>query len=92
MIYGWHEGRKCGVGTSLFYPLAPSRNPTTRAHSAHVMLSVLAVMEDLAARQLYDKLRNAFNQTLPPESLPLPPLEEWQGISAHCDHFYCRWI
>ncbi|CAM9167230.1 unnamed protein product [Ectocarpus fasciculatus] len=61
-------------------------------HLAHAALAALAAMDDCRARGLYNRLREAYNPSRPPTSLPAPPLEEWQGLSTFCDHFLCRWV
>ncbi|CAM9247501.1 unnamed protein product [Ectocarpus fasciculatus] len=59
-------------------------------HLAHGILGALAAIDDSRARGLYNRLRDVYNPSRPPSSLPAPPLEEWRGISAFCDHFQCR--
>ncbi|CAN0121203.1 unnamed protein product, partial [Ectocarpus fasciculatus] len=59
-------------------------------HLAHSILGALAALDDSRARELYTRLREAYNPCRPPSSLPAPPLEEWRGISAFCDDFQCR--
>ncbi|CAM9364984.1 unnamed protein product [Ectocarpus fasciculatus] len=61
-------------------------------HLAHAALAALAAMDDCRARGLYNRLREAYNPSRPPTSLPAPPLEEWQGLSTFCDHFLCRLV
>ncbi|CAM9395731.1 unnamed protein product [Ectocarpus sp. 12 AP-2014] len=61
-------------------------------HLVHAALAALAAMDDCRARGLYNRLREAYNPFRPPASLPAPPLEEWQGLSAFCDHFQCRLV
>ncbi len=56
------------------------------------MITVLAAMEGPEAQHLYSTLRAAYNANLPPGAPPLPPLEEWQGVSSCCDYFYCRYV
>ncbi|CAB1109300.1 unnamed protein product [Ectocarpus sp. CCAP 1310/34] len=58
-------------------------------HLVHAALAALAAMDDCRARGLYNRLREAYNQFRPSASLPAPPLEAWQGLSAFCDHFHC---
>ncbi|CAM9576285.1 unnamed protein product [Ectocarpus fasciculatus] len=59
-------------------------------HFAHSALGALAAIDDPRARGLYNRLRDIYNPSRPPTSLPAPPLEEWRGISAFCDYFQCR--
>ncbi|CAM9592766.1 unnamed protein product [Ectocarpus sp. 8 AP-2014] len=61
-------------------------------HLVHATLAALAAIDDCRARGLYNRLREAYNPFRPPASLPAPPLEEWQGLSAFCDHFQCRLV
>ena len=63
-----------------------------RSHIAHVLLGALAALDDPMAVKLYDRLRVVYNLTLPLGSLPVPSLEEWQGISSFCQAFHCRWV
>ncbi|CBJ48543.1 expressed unknown protein [Ectocarpus siliculosus] len=59
-------------------------------HLAHGILGSLAAIDDSRARGLYSRLREVYNPSRLSSSLPAPPLEEWRGISAFCDHFLCR--
>ncbi|CAM9597989.1 unnamed protein product [Ectocarpus sp. 13 AM-2016] len=59
-------------------------------HKAHMMLVCLAAIGDSSARAMYDRLRGSYNSFRPSVSRPVPPLEEWQGLGAFCDDFYCR--
>ncbi|CAM9167151.1 unnamed protein product [Ectocarpus fasciculatus] len=59
-------------------------------HLAHTGLAALAAIDDPKARGLYNRLRDVYNPSRPPASLPAPPFEEWRGISAVCDDFQCR--
>lgn len=63
-----------------------------RDNIAHVMLAALAALDGTKAGELYGRLRAAYNPHRPPDSLPVPPLEEWQGISAFCEDFHCWWV
>ncbi|CAM9299056.1 unnamed protein product [Ectocarpus sp. 8 AP-2014] len=63
---------------------------TISHHKAHMMLVCLAAIGDSGARAMYDRLRGSYNSFRPAGSLPVPPLEEWQGLGAFCDDFYCR--
>ncbi|CAN0124084.1 unnamed protein product [Ectocarpus sp. 6 AP-2014] len=60
------------------------------SHLAHRIQGALAAIDDSKARGLYNRLRDVYNPFRPPAYLPAPPLEEWRGISAFCDHFQCR--
>lgn len=57
-----------------------------------MMLAALAALDDSGARAVYDRLRAAYNPFRPIGSLPVPPLEEWQGMSRICDDLYCRYV
>ncbi|CAN0564035.1 unnamed protein product [Ectocarpus sp. 12 AP-2014] len=59
---------------------------------AHIMATALTAMRDSRARGMYDRLRRAYNSTRLPDSSPIPPFEEWQGVSSCCDSFYCRFV
>ncbi|CAN0123554.1 unnamed protein product [Ectocarpus sp. 6 AP-2014] len=61
-------------------------------HLVHAALAALAAMDDSRARGRYNRLREAYNPFRPPASLPAPLLEEWEGLSAFCDHFQCRLV
>ncbi|CAM9352314.1 unnamed protein product [Ectocarpus sp. 8 AP-2014] len=60
------------------------------SHVAHIMATALAAIRDSQTRGMYDRLRRAYNSTRLPDSTPIPPFEEWQGVSLCCDSFYCR--
>ena len=57
-----------------------------------MLLANLAVIDDPRARGIYDKLGAAYNSALRPGARPIPPFEEWQGVSSCCDNYYCRWV
>ncbi|CAN0090205.1 unnamed protein product [Ectocarpus sp. 4 AP-2014] len=59
-------------------------------HKAHMMLVCLAGIGGSSARAMYDRLRGSYNSFRPSASRPVPPLEEWRGLGAFCDDFYCR--
>ncbi|CAM9651184.1 unnamed protein product, partial [Ectocarpus sp. 4 AP-2014] len=59
-------------------------------HLGHAVLGSLAAIDDSSARGLYARLREVYNSSRLPSSLPAPPLEKWRGISAFCDDFLCR--
>ncbi|CAM9497763.1 unnamed protein product, partial [Ectocarpus sp. 13 AM-2016] len=61
-------------------------------HNAHIVLVCLASVSDPRARAMYDSLRGAYNSFRPAGSLPVPPLEEWDGVDVFCDDCYCRAI
>lgn len=72
---------------------SPSSNLLcVRFHVAHVVLAALAALDDSRAEGLYDRLRTAYNPFRPPRSLPVPPLEEWQGVSLFCEDLHCRCV
>lgn len=56
------------------------------------MFAALAALVDPRAVELYDRLRAAYNPFRPPGSLPVPPLEEWQGVCSFCEDFHCRCV
>lgn len=60
-------------------------------HWVHIASAALAALDASGARELYDTLRAAYNPFRPPGSPPVPPLEEWQGVSAICEDTYCRY-
>ncbi|CAB1103083.1 unnamed protein product [Ectocarpus sp. CCAP 1310/34] len=60
------------------------------SHVAHIMVTALAAIGNSRTRGMYDRLRRAYNSTRFPDSSPIPPFEEWQGVSSFCDTFYCR--
>lgn len=59
-----------------------------RLHISHLLILALAFFGE---RELYEKLRAAYNPMHSSGTPPIPPFEEWQGISSCCDHIYCRW-
>ncbi|CAB1102698.1 unnamed protein product [Ectocarpus sp. CCAP 1310/34] len=61
-------------------------------HLAHAALAALAAIDDSRARELYNRLREAYNPSLPTASLPVPPKEEWQGLVTFCHDFQCRCV
>ncbi|CAN0562062.1 unnamed protein product [Ectocarpus sp. 12 AP-2014] len=54
------------------------------------MVTALAAIGNSRTRGMYDRLRRAYNSTRFPDSTPIPPFEEWQGVSSFCNTFYCR--
>lgn len=56
-----------------------------------MMLAALAALDDSGAPEMYDRLRAAYNPCRPLGSSPVPPLEEWQGMSSICEDVYCRY-
>ncbi|CBN78898.1 hypothetical protein Esi_0155_0021 [Ectocarpus siliculosus] len=59
-------------------------------HLPHAAVAALAAIDDSRARELHNRLREAYNPSRPTASRPAPPSEEWQGLSAFCDDFQCR--
>ena len=55
-----------------------------------MLVAMLVHIDGPNARAMYDKLRAAYNSTRRPGDLLIPPLEDWQGGSAYCDQFFCR--
>lgn len=47
-------------------------------------------MTDPEARELFDRVRSAYNRMRQPGALPIPPFEEWQGVSPICSSPLCR--
>lgn len=66
--------------------------PRKREHMGHIMIHLVANIDDPRGRDLYERLRCAFNVTRSPGPLPFPPLEEWQGMAAYCDNHPCRCV
>lgn len=62
---------------------------TLRSHITHTVLAALTTADGPDAQALYNNLRNIYNRMRCPEALPVPPIEEWQGVSHICDNFYC---
>ncbi|CAN0114716.1 unnamed protein product, partial [Ectocarpus fasciculatus] len=58
-------------------------------HISHLLITMIATFED---RQLYTTLMVAYNPIRPAGYLPIPPFEEWEGVSNLCSHVYCRAI
>lgn len=63
-----------------------------RTHKAHIMIGILVVLESPRSRQLYAKLRATYSLTRRTETLQIPPLEEWRGVSVFCNRVPCRWV
>lgn len=57
-----------------------------------MLLSMAAAMSGPVARELFDKLRRAYNLMTPHGSVPVPALDEWEGIFALCDKVSCGWV
>lgn len=64
----------------------------TRLHTSHVIIKVLASMDEPKSRELYNKLRAVYNPLRHPSFPIVPPLEEWHDGSVSCDNFYCRYF
>ena len=75
-------------------PLHPAafHGRRNRWHDAHLFAALVVTIDDPKARQVYDRVRALFNGTRPPGWKPIPPFEEWQGISACCNHVHCRYV
>eukprot|EP00903_Cladosiphon_okamuranus_P014230 g13219.t1 len=58
-------------------------------HISHLLMVFLANFEE---RGLYTRMMNVYNPMRPGGNQPIPPLEEWQGITGICSHVYCRAI
>lgn len=83
--------------SSTFYSLRPASLlvrcfllAEPREHKAHIMMLVLRAMDNPRSRQLFYRLRAAYNLTRPPAGLQVPPLEEWRGVSMFCHKSRCR--
>ena len=59
---------------------------------SHMLLANLAVIDDPRARAVYVKIRAAYNSALLPGTSAIPPFEQWQGVSACCNNYNCRWV
>lgn len=55
-----------------------------RMHAAHTLVSSLAAIE---SRDMYERVRSAFNGVRLEGMKPIPPMPEVANI---CDHSYCR--
>ncbi len=62
-----------------------------RLHWAHLVLETLTRIDTSSSRDAYNRLRTVYNSYCPPDSLPVPPLEEWQGLSSICEVISCRY-
>lgn len=56
-----------------------------------MLMSYLAVIDGPRAREIYGQMREAYNSALRRGTPPIPPFEEWQGLSSYCDNYNCRW-
>lgn len=63
-----------------------------RVHEVHMILAGLAAIDDHVAREMYDTLRAAYNPSRARGTSPVPPLEEWQGLSSICENLQCRQV
>ncbi|CAM9723979.1 unnamed protein product [Scytosiphon promiscuus] len=59
-------------------------------HTPHMLLAILAEIDDSRAPRMYQRLREAVNSVRASHSMPVPPLDEWQGIAAICTDLECR--
>lgn len=41
---------------------------------------------------MYERLRSFYNSFRPADALPVPPFDEWHGVGAFCNYFYCRYV
>ena len=64
----------------------PRPRPRRRLHLSHVLLSVLAELEDAAP---YEELRQAYNSVLPEGALEAPAHRDWTMV-GFCEHIFCR--
>lgn len=80
---------------SVVNACAPVPSPNllcARDTIAHSLLAALVALGDTRADDLYNRLRAAYNPFRPHGSLPVPPLEEWQGVASICEDFHCRYV
>ncbi|CAM9723910.1 unnamed protein product [Scytosiphon promiscuus] len=61
-------------------------------HMTHRLLAILAEIDDYRAPKMYERLRGAFNSCRASHSVPVPPLNEWQGMATICTDLECRAI
>lgn len=59
---------------------------------SHMLLAMLADIDDSRARGIYDRLRTASNSCRASHSVPIPPLDEWQGMGAICAELNCMYV
>lgn len=71
-------------------PAASTSRCCKRTHTAHRMAAALATLTDPEARKLYERVRAVYNCMHLPSSPPIPPFEEWQGVSLLCSSPICR--
>ena len=57
-----------------------------------MLMAYLAVIDGARAQGIYERIREAYNSALRPGTKATPPFEEWQGLSAYCDNYNCRWV
>lgn len=55
-------------------------------------MAYLAVIDGPRAREIYDQMRAPYNSALRPGVQAITPFDEWQGLSAYCDNYNCRWV
>ncbi|CAN0217117.1 unnamed protein product [Scytosiphon promiscuus] len=60
------------------------------SHTSHMLLAILATIDDCRARRMYERLRGAFNSCRASDTPPMPPWHEWHGMAAICSDFHCR--
>ncbi|CAM9966701.1 unnamed protein product [Scytosiphon promiscuus] len=60
------------------------------AHKTHIMLIMLVALANPRAKELYNRLRAAYNLSPPPGYVKVPCWEEWRGVTAFCDKEGCR--
>lgn len=56
---------------------------------AHVTMIVFHVTE---SRDLYERVRAAYNLVRTEGSMAAPPFDEWRGLSGMCDYLFCRYV
>ncbi|CAM9290797.1 unnamed protein product [Laminaria digitata] len=60
------------------------------SHVTHMLMAYLVVIDGPRARGIYDQMRAAYNSALRLGTRPIPPFDEWQGLSSYCDNYNCR--
>lgn len=76
----------------LMTPIISNPAPSIRQHGIHMELALLVHIDGTRARALYDRLRATYSSAQGPGAVPIPPFEEWQGVSTFCDQLLCRWV
>lgn len=56
----------------------------------HMLMANLVLIDGPRARGIYDQMMTAYNSSRGLGIQAFPPFDEWEGISAYCDNYYCR--